>query len=243
MPPTLYLVRHAEGEHNVKDSNHIRDSVLTDFGKKQCHQLRVSFPYHDDISIVLASPLRRAIQTAGYAFGPALRRSNVSFLLVPQAQEISNQPCDIGYDREILETDIPRIILEEDVGFNPSKTDASLLKAGWNSKRGIYEPRLAAIEKRAAALRTWLLKRPETNIVLVTHGAFLHYLTEDWTRYDPLRSTAWYNCEFRQFQFTEDSNEQEAHLFEIGGPGVKQGRPSDAHSDVLTGTRAVENLS
>lgn len=36
------------------------------------------------------------------------------------------------------------------------------------------------MQKRAAALRCWLWKRPEENIALVTHGAFLHYLTEDW---------------------------------------------------------------
>ena len=36
------------------------------------------------------------------------------------------------------------------------------------------------MQKRAAALRCWLWKRPEEHIALVTHGAFLHYLTEDW---------------------------------------------------------------
>lgn len=29
-------------------------------------------------------------------------------------------------------------------------------------------------------MRKWLWNREEKEIVLVTHGAFLHYLTEDW---------------------------------------------------------------
>jgi len=48
-------------------------------------------------------------------------------------------------------------------------------------QKGEYEASVEAVEKRAAALRCWLWNRPEENIALVTHGAFLHYLTEDWT--------------------------------------------------------------
>ena len=31
-------------------------------------------------------------------------------------------------------------------------------------------------------------------IVLVTHGAFAHFLTEDWNVEDPMTGTAWLNC-------------------------------------------------
>jgi len=55
------------------------------------------------------------------------------------------------------------------------------------SQAGEYEASLEAVQKRAAALRVWLWKRPEEHIVLVTHGAFLHYLTEDWTGMFPPR--------------------------------------------------------
>ncbi|KAK9259525.1 histidine phosphatase superfamily, partial [Lipomyces tetrasporus] len=107
MPPIVYLVRHAEGEHNVNDSHHIRDALLTDKGKEQCFQLRDRFPYHDDISLVLASPLRRTIQTASYAFASVLKKSNVAFVLVPQAQEISALACDVGQERSVLEEELP----------------------------------------------------------------------------------------------------------------------------------------
>lgn len=43
------------------------------------------------------------------------------------------------------------------------------------------------MRQRAAELRNWIYNRPEKNIALVTHGGFLHYLTEDWTGYDRAR--------------------------------------------------------
>lgn len=36
-------------------------------------------------------------------------------------------------------------------------------------------------------MRNWIYKRPEQHIALVTHGAFLHYFTEDWTGYEKAR--------------------------------------------------------
>lgn len=34
--------------------------------------------------------------------------------------------------------------------------------------------------ERARLAREWLSQRPEKEIVLVTHGCFLHFLTDDW---------------------------------------------------------------
>lgn len=45
---------------------------------------------------------------------------------------------------------------------------------------GKWAPTSEAINKRARELRRWLKARPEKEIVLVTHGGFLHYFTEDW---------------------------------------------------------------
>ena len=39
------------------------------------------------------------------------------------------------------------------------------------------------MKRRAAAMRDWIYNRPEKHIALVTHGGFLHYMTEDWTGY------------------------------------------------------------
>lgn len=45
---------------------------------------------------------------------------------------------------------------------------------------GPYVPTNKALKERARAARRWLKARPEKEIVMVTHGGFLHYFTEDW---------------------------------------------------------------
>ena len=134
MAPTIYVVRHAQGEHNVKRRHHLRDPHITELGREQCKQLREKFPYHDDISIVMASPLIRTIETASLCFGQALRKPDVPFLLIPAAQEIANQACDIGYDPDELKPMVKEMLEKEDLEFDPSKIDYSLVHEGWNSK-------------------------------------------------------------------------------------------------------------
>ncbi|KAF2145324.1 uncharacterized protein K452DRAFT_118418 [Aplosporella prunicola CBS 121167] len=240
MPPVLYLVRHAQGYHNINRQHHLRDPELTPLGTAQCGELRAAFPHHDRIDVVMASPLKRTVQTAALAFEPALRRPNVPFLLVPWAQEIAANACDVGQGREELEGWVRGTFAEMGVRVEPAKVDYGLVEEGWNSKTGIYEPRLSVVEKRAASLRTWLWQRPEATIVLVAHGAFLHYFTEDWTAFDPKKGTAFENCEYRKYTFSADSNASEAHLVEHGVAQVKQGRPPGVHANVLAEIEAVE---
>lgn len=38
-----------------------------------------------------------------------------------------------------------------------------------------WAPNAKAIENRARDAREWLMNRPEKEIVVVTHGGFLHY--------------------------------------------------------------------
>jgi broad specificity phosphatase PhoE len=48
------------------------------------------------------------------------------------------------------------------------------------NQAGRYAPTNKAIKERARAARRWLKARPEKEIIVVTHGGFLHYFTEDW---------------------------------------------------------------
>jgi hypothetical protein len=84
----------------------------------------------------MASPLRRAIQTAIESFSPALLKPEVPFLLVPGAQEISGKPCDVGFEREELEAELKKILAVEagDIGFDPKRIDYGILESGWSSK-------------------------------------------------------------------------------------------------------------
>lgn len=175
MPPVIHLVRHAQGVHNLKTENHvIHDPSLTELGHEQCHQLRDEFPFHDRIELVTASPLRRTIYTALHTFAPVFERTNgaVKLIALPDVQETSDVPCDTGSD--------PNVLHEELVVGKQAPVDLGLVAEGWNIKQGRYAPTNQAIKHRAREARRWLKARPEKEIVLVTHGGFLHYLTEDW---------------------------------------------------------------
>jgi hypothetical protein len=102
-------------------------------------------------------------------------------------------------------------------------------------------------------MRKLLWSSKEKEIVLVTHGAFLHYLTEDWDGFVdghgefPLHlclrklvlrkmvGTAYKNCEYRCFTFTEDSNEKEPYLIQVGKKGERVTKPFGAHAKDISG--------
>ncbi|KAI8942925.1 hypothetical protein NX059_000963 [Plenodomus lindquistii] len=208
MPPKIHLIRHAQGEHNATRDYTIRDAVLTPKGKEQCRALKSAFQYHDQVDIVFASPLRRTIQTAALSLGPALSRGEVSFVLSPVLQEVSNIGCDVGIadTAEDVKHFLPELFTDGEVKFDLAKIDAAA--------QGYWAYEKQAILQRAADFRNFLFQRPEKQIVLVTHGAFAHFLTEDWDVEDPMTGTAYKNCEHREFIFTDTSNAADAHVIE-----------------------------
>jgi hypothetical protein len=63
-------------------------------------------------------------------------------------------------------------------------------------------------------MRSSLFQRNEDHIVLVSHGAIAHFLTEDWQVSDPMLGTNWSNCEVRDYVFSAASKDGDAHLEE-----------------------------
>lgn len=188
MPPILHLVRHAQGLHNVSTSNHIlHDPDLTALGEQQCSDLRrrgspSSFP-HQQIDLVVASPMKRTIRTALLAFGETiLEPKSLQVVCLPELQETSGLPCDTGSTREELE----RL-------FRGQAVDLQYVTPGWDRKIGRWAPDREAVQARARQARVWLKNRPEKEIVCVTHGDFLHYFMEDWSEVD---RTGWANAEY-----------------------------------------------
>ena len=147
------------------------DPELTPHGKQQCGHLKNRFPHHKSVELLVASPLRRTLHTALLAFAPEIKKG-MSVLALPEAQETGEIPCDTGSDVETLQNE-----------FKEQPVDLGLVTEGWNSKQGKWASTSDRIVVRAQEVRQWLKARPENEIVLVTHGGFLHYLTEDWTDY------------------------------------------------------------
>lgn len=137
------------------------------------------------MALIVSSPLRRALQTSVHSFAPALQRDGVKVLLQPMAQEMNAYACDIGTAREELERQVKAGELwERRLGVSREKVDFSLVEEGWNSKQGKWGPDRATVQKRAAKLRSWLFNRKEAVVVVVSHGGFLHALTEDWSGFN-----------------------------------------------------------
>jgi broad specificity phosphatase PhoE len=236
MGPTIHCVRHAQGFHNLGGGDYtLPDPSLTPLGKQQCESLRAAlFPKQANISLIMASPLCRTLNTASLVFGDALASSEKDagkILAVPDAQEISDDLCDTGSDPDVLQY----IAVE-----NAWPVDLSLVQDGWNDKSpgGRFSPRDKAVRARAHSVRLLLrqkirellamgIKSPE--VVLVTHGGFLHYLTDDWEDSDTYAGTGWRNCETRSYRFEEDPAagvNAEARLVETTESRLRRGKES-----------------
>lgn len=146
--------------------------------------LRKSFPYHKNISLVISSPFRRTLYTAIHAFESSLTNGHCQprIIALPEIQEASNLPCDRGSDVDKLRDEMEK---------NRVPVDLSLVEEGWNVKTADskWAPSSEALSRRAREARRYvrdqmveLLKRGEKDpeVVVVSHGGFLHYLTEDW---------------------------------------------------------------
>lgn len=208
MSPIIHCVRHAQGIHNLCTANHvIPDPVLTDLGHEQCRKLRESFPGHANVDLVTASPLRRTIYTALEGFEPVFKaHPKMQLIALPDIQETSDVACDTGSD--------PQVLREEFAGKN---VDLGLVHEGWNNKAGRYAPNNRALKERARAARRWLKARPEKEIVMVTHGGFLHYFTEDWEDSSQFQGTGWKNTEYRTFAFTDEEHKDDLEGYPLDG--------------------------
>lgn len=150
--------------------------------------------------MVLASPLRRTIQTALIAFAPYVQHG-MKIIAVPTAQEASADPSDVGSDLETLK------------GWFDHDVDFRYITPDWNGKKGIYATDPKSTKERARQLRVWIKAREEHEIALVSHGDFAHYLTGDVNDKGEQTTAWWVNDEFRTFTFSEE-NDGEASLVE-----------------------------
>ncbi|KAK5111401.1 hypothetical protein LTR85_012175 [Meristemomyces frigidus] len=193
----IILTRHAQAEHNVDLDYSIHDAPLTPLGKKQAASLapKVS-DLAKEVELVASSPLKRTLQTTKLGWAPAVQRLGIeNVVLLPQAQECNNLPCDTGSSKEELQAN------PEFAGFN-----FSTLTPDWTSKQGFYAPDPQSILNRARWVRQWLRERQEKVIVLVAHGDVLRQITAGP---DGPSTYMWKNAEARSFHFDEKSVESD----------------------------------
>lgn len=162
MAPTLHLVRHAQGLHNLNaDNTKIHDPDLTSLGEQQCAELQKHFPYHQGVDLIVSSPIRRTLYTALLSFEDDIKSKNLTIVALPELQETSDLPCDTGSTPAHLASEFARYHI-----------DFTHVQEEWNVKTGRWSAHEDAIKKRAQEAREWLAQRPEKEIVVVTHGSY-----------------------------------------------------------------------
>lgn len=185
MASQIHLIRHAESVHNVSKDFSQLDPSLTSLGFEQAAKLDQSFPYADHVGLIITSPLRRAIQTTLAAFPSILDKryfdpssgngveNGASLVIDPLLQERSALACDTGSDRAVLAEAFPKLDFEG-------------LGKEWPSKDGIFAADDEVVQERAKRVRKGLVELSEKlnneekrDIVIVTHGVFMKFLTEE----------------------------------------------------------------
>ncbi|KAL4882184.1 histidine phosphatase superfamily [Aspergillus karnatakaensis] len=229
MPPTIHLIRHAQGEHSLPPYPEISDPSLTQVGRDQCLALRdAGVLKQENISLVTASPMIRTLQTAYLIFEPALTsigKCAREILALPDAQEVCDYGFNTGSDLSILK----ERVVGEDIAVDLSRVDE-----GWNVKEpgSRYFPARDALRVRARDCRNQLYalaRRLEekgvenAEIVLVAHGMFLHFLTEDWEDAGRYNGSSWGHVEVRSYGFLHGEGEK-VGLVETGESRVRRGK-------------------
>ncbi|KAF7295674.1 Phosphoglycerate mutase-like protein [Mycena indigotica] len=191
-PKTIRILRHGQALHNVQRGYPHRDPPLTEQGFAEAafasKELSNNLP-----ELVICSPMTRTIQTALTAI-PSLSSTNTSNSV--SGSESSNPRLEIWPDlREahdaICNLGVPKTQLAN--AFQAQiALDLTRCREEWDYEAHSEE----AATIRALRVREELSTRPENNILLVTHRAFIKYLVD---------SSRFENGEMRSFILQSDT--------------------------------------
>lgn len=234
-PRAVHFVRHAEGYHNLYQDESIPDPDLTPHGREQCAHLATLFPYFDRVDLVCASPIRRALQTALISMDPFLQSGKNNILALPLAQEATDLPANTPSSIDKLREEYGHV-----VDFHRCLEDG--LK-DYTSKCGKWAPDSHTLDARAKLLRVFLRDLDAQEVVVVSHGDFLHYVSGDVDKEGNQQGGWWKNTEFRSYRFWpvghEDALLQETdesvEMRNAAGPGKELGSGSDSTSFLQSG--------
>lgn len=209
-----------EGDQTIPDPD------LTPKGRKQCERLSTTFPYFDRIDLVCASPIRRAIQTASISMRPYLESGNNKILALPLAQEAPAEPANTPSGIKQLQEEYGNIV----------NFERCLEYTDYDSKKGIFDPDGTSLGARAMVLRKFLRDREEDEIVVVSHGQFLHYVSRDVDDQGNQINGDWENTECRSYIFWPvdhvdallQETEESFRRRNASGPGKQMGSADSA---------------
>lgn len=193
----VHFQRHATGWHNVygepDQKEYLRedlvDATLSDGGLEECSDVPTGSA--KTAELLLVSPMRRTLQTASLSF-PHLMGS-IPWLALESLREVTGMhPCD-------RRLPIPQH--EE----THSHVDFSLVEDVHDpmyqqyTDVGMREPDVDVMT-RCERFLSFLQTRPETEVVVCTHSAYLLVLfNKMFTDQAPEHRTKYRNCEIRSY--------------------------------------------
>ncbi|CAN8061505.1 unnamed protein product [Agarophyton chilense] len=194
---TLYLVRHGQSLHNAQglhtegaDLNDIRyvDSPLTDLGHQQARELAEEV-VRISPGLIVTSPMTRATQTC---LDASRMVPNVPIVVNQLCCERLAYSCDIGSPVSELEQKFPMLNYKDvqpDCWWWSKPGTAPSVESSVAELRkhppGAYidvEP-VEFMHQRLNKFRRWLLLRPESRILVFSHGVFLTRFVGDNKRF------------------------------------------------------------
>ncbi|TDF99226.1 histidine phosphatase family protein [Paenibacillus piri] len=168
----VVFVHHGHGEHMVgmPDSYQIADPELTERGKKEAVRLRHVWPLTDR-DAVIASPTRRALQTARlWCEGSHAARfihPAIGPRQFPSRYDFKTMPCDANLE-------LPSLTEQFDDFLLPADVPAFLWIQGINTAPALL------FETWADQFIAWCRKLDKHRVFLVSHegtiASYLHYL-------------------------------------------------------------------
>ena len=175
----IYFIRHGQGVHNIETPDNINWNIkfpkLTNLGIEQSLNVKNKIDI-DNIDLVVVSPLMRTLQTAEYIFG----KNKKKIISIEHIKEYIRNPCDYREPKMLLENRFPYIDFR-DISDSNNMNDLE-------SEKNLND--------RIKLFYQWVTKRNETNIAVVTHGAFLEHLLN--SNLFNIENKEWFdNCEVR----------------------------------------------
>ena len=167
---TVHFLRHAQGWHNVAGledpvNGYLRDDLvdaeLSTLGIEQCASFATS-KVITDVELVVVSPMRRTLQTASQCFPHCI--DSIPFVAHECIRETTGlHPCDLRLPIDVHKG------THKHVSFDHINDNEDPYYYKYTKCR---EPK-EHVSSRAKEFFKWLHCRPEQEIAVVTHSAFL----------------------------------------------------------------------
>ncbi|KAI2610652.1 histidine phosphatase superfamily [Hypoxylon fragiforme] len=192
---TIHVFRHAEALHNIlPEFRAKRDPEISDAGRQQCIKMASEFPFMDQVTHLISSPLSRALSTIRLAFAPVAEKQQI--IVFPELTEAGIAISSFGSSIEEL---------QEKYG---DQLDLSHVPDDWEQihPRSRFAYDLKLIFTRAALVRERIIDLASTaeegsHIVVMTHGQTAHFMTGDFSGPEaPTYLTNWNgNLQYRSY--------------------------------------------